>query len=46
VTFTDSSHLSVNVKATSGNPNKGTYDLTVTNPDAGWVTSIGSMVNA
>jgi hypothetical protein len=44
-TFTDSTHLSVNVKANSGNPNKGTFDLTVTNPDAGWVTSIGSMVN-
>jgi hypothetical protein len=45
VTFTDSSHLTVSVKANSGNPNKGTYDLTVTNPDGGWVTSVGSMVN-
>jgi hypothetical protein len=45
VTFTDSSHLTVSVKANSGLPNKGTYDLIVTNPDSGWVTSIGSMVN-
>jgi trimeric autotransporter adhesin len=34
VTFVDSSHLTVNV-TTGGNSQKGTYNVTVTNPDAG-----------
>jgi hypothetical protein len=33
------------VKATSGVPSKGTYNLTVTNPDGGSVTSANSIVN-
>jgi hypothetical protein len=45
VTFTSATILSVNVKANAGNPNKGTFDLTVTNPDGGTVTSAQSMVN-
>jgi hypothetical protein len=42
-TFVDSSHVSLTVKANNGQA--GTYNLTVTNPDGGWVTSAGSMVN-
>ena len=35
VTFVDLSNLSVNVPAKKGGSAKGTYDLTVTNPDGG-----------
>jgi hypothetical protein len=45
VTFTTSTILSVNVKANTGQAQRGTYDLTVTNPDGGTVTSAQSMVN-
>jgi hypothetical protein len=45
VTFTNATTLSVNVKANNGAPNRGTYDLTVTNPDGGTTTSAQSMVN-
>jgi hypothetical protein len=43
VTWVDASHLSVNVTATNS---RGTYDLTVTNPDGGSTTSTNSMVNS
>ena len=44
-TFVSSSQLTINVTAKNGNGFKGTYDLTVTNPDGGLVTSAGSIVN-
>jgi hypothetical protein len=35
VTFTDSSHLSVNITIANGGGATGFYTVTVTNPDAG-----------
>jgi hypothetical protein len=45
VTFVDSSHITVNVTAGNGD-DKGTYNLTVANPDGGSITSLNSMVNS
>jgi hypothetical protein len=45
VAYVDPSHITVNVTALGG-AFKGTYDLTVTNPDGGSGTSTGSVKNA
>jgi hypothetical protein len=45
VTFVNSSSLSVNVTARNGGGARGTYNLTVKNPDGGSATSANSMVN-
>jgi hypothetical protein len=45
LTFVDSSHLSVNVTANNGGGARGSYNLTVKNPDGGSATSVNSMVN-
>jgi hypothetical protein len=46
VTWVDASHISVTVTAGNGNNSKGTWALTLTNPDAGTATSSNSMVNS
>ena len=44
-TFVSSTQLTVQVTARNGAGFRGTYNLTVTNPDGGTATSVGSIVN-
>jgi hypothetical protein len=46
VTFVSSTQLTVNLTAKNGNGNRGTYNLTVTNPGGVSVTSSSSIINA